>query len=305
MGGLCNRRARWLQRARSPAGLEDPRACLEGRDVSCAAMARSHRRRAGRRSFAGALAGALPVVVALAGLTISSRAEADEGFDDDALKAIIGGGVAAADIMFFAYDVGIMVAKRHPSVGWSIAQTAITAPQTLMFGALAIAGELDEKEELLIPSFLAAMFTGAMTTHGIWSLSSDSVSAVELFTISPVIAANTVLTTAALAKATGGELGSPTLGILELSLAGPTGSLFVYKSAVDEENRSEWIGLSVWSGVILLHGAASVLAWRVDEFDDSARVRLPDLPFTIQGFGPSVVSDGFSAVPGVRIAGKF
>ncbi|HLM74301.1 MAG TPA: hypothetical protein VK459_16460, partial [Polyangiaceae bacterium] len=149
------------------------------------------------------------------------------------------------------------------------------------------------------------MFTGAMTTHGIWSLSSDSVSAVELFTISPVIAANTVLTTAALAKATGGELGSPTLGILELSLAGPTGSLFVYKSAVDEENRSEWIGLSVWSGVILLHGAASLLAWRVDEFDDSARVRLPDLPFTIQGFGPSVVSDGFSAVPGVRIAGKF
>ncbi|HLM73292.1 MAG TPA: hypothetical protein VK459_11390, partial [Polyangiaceae bacterium] len=65
-------------------------------------MARSHGRRAGRRSFAGALAGALPVVVALAGLTISSRAEADEGFDDDALKAIIGGGVAAADIMFFA-----------------------------------------------------------------------------------------------------------------------------------------------------------------------------------------------------------
>lgn len=254
------------------------------------------------RMFARALAVALPVAL---GLASSRRAEAGDGLDKDKILTIVGAGALAADISFYAYDIGMMVAKTHPSVGWSIAQTAITGPQTLGFAAMAVVGEMNGKEEMLIPAFIAGMFTGAMTTHGIWSLSSDSVTALQLFTLSPVIAANTIVTTAALAQATAGKLGSPVLGILELSLAGPAGTYFIYKSAVDEENRSEWIGLSAWSGVILLHGAASVLAWRVDEIDDSARVRLPELPLTIQGFGPSMVSDGYRSVPGVRIAGAF
>jgi len=199
----------------------------------------------------------------------------------------------------------MLIAKTHPSVGWSIAQTAITAPQSLGFAAMAVVGEMDDKEDVLIPGFLGGMFMGAMTTHGIWSLSSDQVPSSELFVLSPVIAANTIVTMAALAKATGGELGSPTLAILELSLAAPSGAFLVYKSAQDREHRSEWIGLSAWSGVILLHGAASLLWWRADEIDDSARVRLPDLPFKVQGFGPSMVSDGYRSVPGFQLAGKF
>jgi hypothetical protein len=283
-------------------GAEDLRARLAGRGVSCAAMARSHRRRAGRRGFARALAGALPAILALAS---PGRAEAGDGLDEDTLAGIAGVSVATLDTMFFLYDVGMLVAKTHPSAGWSIAQTVIVGPQAIGFAALAVTGEMDDKEEALVGGFLAGMFMGAMTTHGIWSLSSDRVSGAELFTISPVIAGNAVLTTAALAKATAGELGSPTLAILELTLAGPSGSYFVYRSAADEKNRSSFIGLSAWSGVILLHGAASLLAWRLDEFDKSAQARLPRLPFTVQGFGPSMVSDGFASVPGLQIAGTF
>lgn len=264
-------------------------------------MARSHRKRAGRRCLARALAVAFPAALTLMS---AGRAEAG-GVDNDTIMAIAGGGVVAADITFYAYDIAMMAAKTHPSIGWSIAQTAITAPQSIGFTAMAVVGEMEGEEDMLIPAFLAAMFTGAMTTHGIWSLSSDTVTSLELFTISPVIAGNTVVTTAALAQATAGRLGSPVLGILELSLAGPSGAYFVYRSAVDEANRSEWIGLSAWSGVILLHGAASLLWWRAEEIDRSARVRLPELPFTVQGFGPTVVSDGFQSVPGVQVAGKF
>lgn len=265
-------------------------------------MARSHRRRAGRRGFARALAGALPAVLAIAS---PGRAEAGDGFDEDTIAGIAGVSTVTADLMFLLYDVGMLVAKTHPSVGWSIAQTVITGPQAIGFAALAVVGEMDDKEEALVGGFLGAMVTGAMTTHGIWSLSSDRVSGPELFTISPVIAGSAVLTTAALAKATAGRLGSPTLAILELSLAGPSGAYFVYRSAADEANRSSFLGLSAWSGVILLHGAASLLAWRVDEFDKSSQARLPRLPFTVQGFGPSMVSDGFASVPGLQIAGKF
>jgi hypothetical protein len=269
-------------------------------------MARSHRKRAGRRSFAQALAGALPAVLALS-LASPGRAEAREGIDDDTIIAIVGAGVLGLDLMLFAYDAGMFYANRHPATGWSIAQTAITAPQAIAFGAMAVGAELDGrgKADTLVPAFLGAMFLGAMTTHGIWSLSSDDVTPAELFTLSPVIAGNTIVTTAALAKGTGGELGSPALAVLELALAAPTGSYFVYRSAVEEEDRSTWIGLSAWSGVILLHGAASLFAWRSDELEDSARVRRPLLPFTIQGFGPSMVSDGVASVPGLRLAGRF
>jgi hypothetical protein len=231
-------------------------------------------------------------------------AEAGDGFDNDSVVAVIVAGVVAADILFFSYDMAMVIKEEHPSVGWSIAQTIVTAPQTVVFGGMTVSSELNDRDET-VPIFVGAMFTGSLTTHGVWSLASDEVSASQLLFVSPIIAANTIFTVAGLARAMSGELASMPMAVTELLVGGPPLVFLGYRSAMSDDPAG-WIGLTAWSGAIVLHGGVSLLAWSLGRMgSDDSSARLPALPFTIRGFGPTVVSDGVASAPGFRISGTF
>jgi hypothetical protein len=268
-------------------------------------MAQSHRSRGRGSRGARAIAAVIAAASSFAAITAVPRsAEAGDGFDDDAVIAVVVAGIVAADILFYSYDIAMVIKEQHPSVGWSIAQTIVTAPQTVAFSGMAVSAEVSNKSEA-VPIFVGAMFMGSMTTHGIWSLASDQVSASQLMFISPVIAANTILTLSALARGFSGELASVPMAVTELVVGGPPLVYLGYRSAMSDDPAG-WIGLTAWSGAIVLHGGVSLLGWSVGRMgsgDGSAR--LPRLPFTIRGFGPSMVSDGVASAPGFRVTGTF
>lgn len=263
-------------------------------------MALSRRRRA-RAALARA---ARWIVAASAGIAslaaLPGRAEAD----DDAIYAMMGVSVAAADILFYSYTVAMMVKDQHPSAGWSLAQVIVTAPQTVAFTGVMVNGELKESEEA-IPAFMAALLVGSLTAHGVFSLASDEVSPSELFVLSPIIAANSIFTTAALGRLlTREHLASLPLAITELAVAGPPTVYLGYRIGASRD-KAPWIGLMAWSGAIVVHGAASLLGRGVFESDGGSNGALRRSPFSIRSFGPTAVSDGVRTAPGFQIMGTF
>ena len=82
---------------------------------------------------------------------------------------LVGVGAIFVDASKTAYDIGMLQGGQRASRRCGIFETAFALPQTLIFAGLARSSSDDNK-----PLHLA-VWTAALTTHGIWTiLSADS-----------------------------------------------------------------------------------------------------------------------------------
>ena len=255
---------------------------------------------------------------AAAVVTFGAGREARAGSEEAAIGAGIGlaAGFLGADIAFAAN--GLLAADRGYLArdGWIVAQTIVTAPQTLVFNALLLGFNTSESRTsgdiAMLVGLIPTIAVSSLTTHGIWAAADSAAPADALAGVSVLVGANIALTSGTLGRAFTGRLHSRWAGIMEMAATAPGLGIGVYESTFTRDEQGAWIGLTAWSGGLFVHGLASAIADQTDDSDwkkdDEERERKAKgsagwrLPVTV---APSVVSDGVARVPGVMVAGVF
>jgi hypothetical protein len=248
-------------------------------------------------------------------LAPARRAQAGDMFEDIATAIlatlVVGGVVVGTDVAFTVHDAAVTASGEHSSKGWSVAETIVMTPQALAFnaGVVAMAASGDMKKEaasafLVIP----AAWTGAMATHGMWSLASDKVNPGMLYGVSWAVGANLAFSSGAIASAFKKELPGLTFGVIEV--VGTVPSLAVSASQLANptvEPKAGWALLSVWSGALLVHGTASIVAGFKQRLkEEKEEEKQKDNQWTSRVyFAPTLLSDGVARVPGIVAGGAF
>ena len=255
----------------------------------------------------------------LAGLERPARADTDGG--TVAAVAVVVGFVIA-DITFGVYDIGSAANGSLPAKPWAIAEAVVTTPEAVVAGGLLgvfsneRAWETDPRTLLLV--FPASVF-GSLSAHGIWGAATDRIPPAVLFGASPLIGTNVALTSFAIGRAAFGHLGGRPFGVLETVLTAPQVALGGVQASRDAANRPGWIALSAWSGALLVHGIASIIAGPHETpppeppppppprptppEEEKPPLKVP-YPYTIR-FGPMLVTDGVARAPGMGVVGAF
>ncbi len=174
------------------------------------------------------------------------------------------GAIFGWDVGFTAYDGGHVIARTEPDSGWMIAETAVAAPQALVGHVPMIVAELDDEKEgnviggvFLIP----AIWLDQMTVFATWTLGDKSVDVRSRYGVSWLLGANDTLTTGMITSFFSKEhYARLWLSIPELAVGGAECAGTVVAAIHDPAHRGEWIGLAAWSGLLALHGGASLIA---------------------------------------------
>jgi hypothetical protein len=256
------------------------------------------------------------------GLGLTAGRPAPVHADDGGIVALVTLtiGLAIADATFATYDIVVGAKKELPSRGWTIAETVVTAPQTLLFNGMLWGFGAKEDSGIITGASFPIMGVTALTTHGIWGTASTKVDPVVLVGVSSSIGINTTLTGYNIARAVNRKLGSRSMGIAGMIVTAPQIAVSGVQLGTGASHRGAWIGLTTWSGVLFLHGLASAI-WGgrredppppdppppppppVDPPGDRSKPPLM-VPAQIH-FGPTMVTDGVARAPGVGIVGVF
>jgi hypothetical protein len=223
------------------------------------------------------------------------------------------------DAAFATYGIVVAGKGELPSAGLSIAEIAVTAPQTVFYTTVyaAYQGKDDDQEPL--PSFflIPSAATSILTTHGIWSTATSNVRPGVLAGASIAVGIDAVLTTGVLASTFNGRLSGREIGVATALLTAPQIAVASTLAATSPgPSRAGWIGLSAWSGALFVHGLASAIHGHGD--DPPPRAPFPSIlraprpapssrrpllgPSSIH-VGPVVVSDGVASAPGIGVSG--
>lgn len=257
-------------------------------------------------------------VGAAAALAVGGEQEARAGSEDAAIGVGVGVlvGFLGADIAFAAN--GLLAADRGYLArdGWIVAQTIVTAPQTLVFNTLLFGFNTSESRTAgdlaMLVGLIPTIAVSALTTHGIWAAADGAAPADALAGVSVLVGTNIALTSGTLGRAFTGRLHSRWAGVVEMVATAPGVGIGVYESSFTRDQQGAWIALTAWSGGLFVHGLASAIAGQTDESDwkkeDEERERALKraagwrLPVMV---APSVVSDGVARAPGVMVSGVF
>ncbi|MBW2456701.1 MAG: hypothetical protein JRI68_19450 [Deltaproteobacteria bacterium] len=185
--------------------------------------------------------------------------------DDDTVEVALGvvtlGGLAAADVAFAVHAAKLYVERGEADQAWAIAEVAAGAPQALFFQAFnsffLVQERGDHGVKLIMPA--PTMVTTAVTVHGIWSLARPDEAPGLLFVGSSMIAVNSTWTVMRLNNLFDGELRPWEIGWVQMVSTGPMVAWGAAEAARQESFRSGWIGLTLWSSALFMHGAAGVL----------------------------------------------
>lgn len=188
------------------------------------------------------------------------------------------------DVAFTAYDASHAVDNEEPDFGWMVAQTAVTSPQAVLGGVPMVLSQLEDEGQQAayfgIPLMPASIWGNQMASFAVWSMASPSVDVDARYGVSWMIGANLTFSTGAIASAfsecrcTKPWFAIPAL----LTTAGETiGS--IYQSVKDVPHRNAWIGMSAWSGVIMLHSAGSLISYYVQQAKEKPGYPYP-APYT-------------------------
>ncbi len=207
----------------------------------------------------------------LAALCATSPARA--GDEEELTLFVLGGSVAAtaggSAIAFTAYSGRTAAKNEAPSEGWMTAQTIVGGGEALLLNGLVagLSADGDEGTELLALPF--AIWTSALGTYGAWGLGApDSFKPADRFGASWLVGANLGFTSAAFGYALDGRLAPIWMSIPEVGASAPQAIAAFIKSAGDERGRAGWIALGVWSSLLTVHGAFSMIGTGAGWGDD-------------------------------------
>lgn len=203
----------------------------------------------------------------------------------------------AVDIAFTAYSVDHAGNNVEPSREWMWAQSVVAGAETV---AMAIGGAavafVDEKDEglSLIP-IPVTIFVGTLSGFSSWSLASTNESLDDRMLLSLVGATNLAFTSAAIGVSARKRFLPWFLSIPQLTLMAPEAVLTAIKAGTDEHGRAGWITLSVWSGLLAVHGVASMIGKASDA--DQPSVPPDAVPTPVVPTGPDPVDPYYIEPP--------
>jgi len=261
------------------------------------------------------------LVFSAAALTLAAAPEARADYSDDIGNAIgtvliAGTTVLVTGTIFTLHDIGSLAQGGPPARGWAIAETALMSPQTPYFHYWLVRDHASGERSGALSAFLfiPAAWTSALSAHGIWWLASPNADPGTVLGVSWALGANLAFTTGAVGSLFHKRRVPPlAFGVLEMIGTTPT-ILVSAAQLVDPAGRDKeaWAGLTAWSGVLFLHGAATVAAALVragkdgdldDAGIDAKKHRMGFAPRVF--FAPTMVTDGVRRAPGIGVSGVF
>ncbi len=190
----------------------------------------------------------------------AATAQAEDDTATVALGVVTLGGLTAADIAFGIHGAQLYVQRGEPDREWAIAELAIGAPQTVFLQAFThflVHERGDHVVKLIMPA--PTMVVTAIGIHGAWSLARPDESPSLLFVGSSMIAVNGTWTAMRLSNLLDGELRPWEIGWAQMLSTGPMVAWGAAEAARQQSFRTGWIGMTLWSSALFMHGAAGVL----------------------------------------------
>ena len=245
--------------------------------------------------------------------TAAAPARASDGLTTFVTTVILA--VVIPDVVFATYDIAVAGKGELPSAGWSIAETIITAPQTVLGNSFYATVQSDQYSEAPIQllTMIPSIGVTILSTHGIWSTATTNVRPGVLAGSSVAVGANIVLTTGVLASASSGRFSGRPIGIATMLFTAPQVAATSYLAATNPSStRAGWIALSAWSGTLFVHGLVSTIRGHgSDAVPPEAAPPSPPgpdsrspllVPASLR-LGPTVVSDGVATAVGIGVSG--
>jgi hypothetical protein len=152
-----------------------------------------------------------------------------------------------------------------PNEAWAGAEAAIGGLLAIPLNVLVVVAENESRDDVVLRAVLepAAMWSTMLAAHGIWAAGNDDAEPTEVLGASAMLGVNIPLTVAALSQAVPGRLSAPATAVVQLATTAPAVALGSYGAATSPGDSAGWIGLTAWSGALLLHGTASLI-WGSD-----------------------------------------
>lgn len=255
---------------------------------------------------------------------------APEARAGDLGPALLGAGVIGligADIAFAAHGLDGAMKNNLPRDDWLTAQTIVVAPQSLALSTLLTGFNAAKDDDVALLAsaigYVPTACVNALTTHAIWGMSDreSKIPADALAGVSTLIGINATVSLAAIGRLSRGHLHSRGIGILSSVLTMPGTIVGVYESTVQRPEQGQWIALTAWSGVLLVHGIASAVTSDDRTYDDDPPPPPPPPPPPMEGpvlqraakreappsftLAPTFLTDGVARMPGVMAVGTF
>lgn len=263
-----------------------------------------------------------PASVSIAALAFALTSlpprDAQASLDEAILGVALFTAVAVGDVTFIVYDTIRVQNGELPSKGWSIAELVVTLPQTLVLSGATAVFTVEREEEVSLVTLPFSVMTGALSTHGIWSLATKDVDPTTLYWASPAIAANTTLTASALTAMFGKRrVFTQEMGIAEVLCTTPTIIASAYKLGLKDTYVPGWAGLTAWSSALFVHGAVSIALDRGRSYhsrSSDVKVASSGRPFTsarptfrVDTIAPGIVGGSLDRGPayGLTMRGSF
>jgi hypothetical protein len=218
------------------------------------------------------------IVAGLLAVAAPSTAHAD----DDVLIALAVTGLAlcaGADVTFTAYSGGTAARVEEPDQAWMTAQSIVTTPQALAADvgmAVLAAEDDDEGYSLLVVPVVA--WLNQLSIYSTWTVGAPGkVQPDQRYGVSWMAGTNAAFTAAAVGAFADERFSPLWISIPEVGLMGAEAAFAGVRAAQDEKWRGGWVVMSAWSGLLALHGIASIVA-EATGVNDKADVPMPMPP---------------------------
>lgn len=204
----------------------------------------------------------LLAVLAIGTTTQPSRASRSIGGDVGGamILCVVAMGAAVADTAFTISDVAYTAQRRQPPTAVSVLETALILPQAILFDAMVAynAGSSEKGGADSVLLLTAGAWTTSLSTHGIVASAAPSWTPTATLGTSAVLGSNLAMTADVLARALDGRFSPRSIAVTQLVFTAPEilGSALQIPNTLSE--RPLWIGLTVWSSTLFLHGIISL-----------------------------------------------
>ncbi len=174
----------------------------------------------------------------------------------------LAGMLGAADIAFSAYTATMVADGEEPAQSWMIAQTTLAGAQALVLAGATIAltaeDHREEGYEMLAVPFV--IWTGGLATFGAWSLAAPFETSTDTRLGASFLGATNLAFTSVGIGALGDERYLPFYAsVPQVAIMAPESVLTAVKAANESGERPGWIALSVWSGLLTVHGVINLV----------------------------------------------